>query len=89
MAHHEHREEQKAGGAAGKVALAGAIGAVVGAATAMLLSPWRGAEARLRLKDRMRSSCFKAKDVTSKAKDVAVKAKERAKGVLPGKETED
>jgi gas vesicle protein len=86
MPHHEHEQTKGTrSGAAGKVALAGVIGAAAGAATAMLLSPWRGAEARLRLKDRMRGACFKAKDVTSKAKEVASKAKD----VLPRRGTED
>jgi gas vesicle protein len=61
----------------------GVLGSVVGAAAALLLSPWRGAEARLRLKER-------AKDVGSKvggtAKEMATKAKE----MLPSKgENED
>lgn len=57
MPHHEPKGEQAEGEAgrrrgAGRVVFAGLLGALVGAAAAMLLSPWRGAEARLRLKER-------------------------------------
>jgi gas vesicle protein len=56
----------------------GVLGSVIGAATAMLLSPWRGAEARLRLKER-------AKDVSSTVSDKAKEMAAKAKEVLPQK----
>ena len=82
MPHHDKDEKEQekhhGRGGAGKMVAAGVLGTVIGAAAAMLLSPWRGAEARLRLKER-------AKDVGSKmgdkAKNMAVKAKE----ILPHK----
>lgn len=82
MPHHDkgeqEQEKQHGRGGAGKMVAVGVLGSLVGAAAAMLLSPWRGAEARLRLKER-------AKDVGSKvgdkAKDMAAKAKE----ILPQK----
>jgi len=67
---------------AGALVVVGLLGTAVGAAAALLLSPWRGAEARLRLKER-------AKDVGSK---VGAKAKEmaaKAKDALPCKAEED
>ena len=59
------------------------LGSVIGAAAALLLSPWRGAEARLKLKERAQDVSSK---VGEKAKEMAVKAKE----MLPQKgEDED
>jgi gas vesicle protein len=79
MPHHEHGQSKQPGRAGtGKVVLVGVLGAAVGAVAALLLSPWRGAEARLRLKDR-------AKDLGSKAKDMAA----RAKDALPTKKGEE
>ena len=70
--------EQGHGRGSGAVVVAGILGAAVGAAAAMLLSPWRGPEARERLKER-------AKDVGSrvgaKAKDVGTQVGAKAKDV--------
>jgi gas vesicle protein len=57
MPHHEPQAEgsQEEGGrrgGAGRFVVAGLLGALVGAGAALLLSPWRGAEARLQLKER-------------------------------------
>lgn len=57
MPHHETQAEGSEGEggrrrAAGRFVVAGLLGALVGAGAAMLLSPWRGAEARLQLKER-------------------------------------
>jgi len=87
MPHHDKSEEEHekvhTRGGACKMVVAGVLGSVIGAAAAMLLSPWRGAEARLRLKERAKDVGSKVSD---KAKDVAAKAKE----MLPQKgEDED
>ncbi len=77
MPHHEEKSGQAEGGprrrgGVGGVLLAGLLGSLVGAAAAMLLSPWRGAEARLRLKER--------------GKDLAEGAKKKFKEKLGGSE---
>lgn len=89
---------------AGALVVVGLLGTAVGAAAALLLSPWRGSEARQRLKERAKDVGSKigakAKDVGSqvgaKAKDigsqVGAKAKEmaaKAKDALPCKAEED
>lgn len=42
--------EEKQPTGVGRLVFAGALGSLIGAGAAMLFSPWRGAEARLRLK---------------------------------------
>jgi len=54
-------EEEKPLPGVGRLVIACAFGSLVGAAAAMLLSPWRGAEARLRLKYRLRECCSVAR----------------------------
>ncbi len=66
MLHHEEKSGQAEGEprrrrGAGRVLFAGLVGSLVGAAAAMLLSPWRGAEARLRLKQRSKELAEGAK----------------------------
>jgi gas vesicle protein len=77
MPHHNQGEEDQGKphgrGGAGKLVVVGVLGSVIGAATAMLLSPWRGAEARLKLKERAQDVSSK---VGEKAKEMATKAKE-------------
>jgi len=96
MPHHDtesNAAEDRRHRGAGALVVVGLLGTAVGAAAALLLSPWRGSEARQRLKER-------AKDVGSKvgakAKDigsqVGAKAKEmaaKAKDALPCKAEED
>ncbi len=57
MPHHETKGQPDGGeagrrGGGGRFVFAGLLGALVGAAAAMLLSPWSGSEARLQLKQR-------------------------------------
>ena len=76
--------EDRHGRGAGALVVVGLLGTAVGAAAALLLSPWRGSEARQRLKERAKDVGSKvgakAKDVGSqvgaKAKEMAAKAKE-------------
>ena len=57
----------------GALVVVGLLGTAVGAAAALLLTPWRGAEARLRLKERAKDVGTK---VGAKAKEMAAKAKD-------------
>ena len=57
----------------GGALVVGLLGTAVGAAAALLLTPWRGAEARLRLKERAKDVGTK---VGAKAKEMAAKAKD-------------
>ncbi len=66
--HHPEGEREHRRGA-GAILFAGLIGSALGAAAAILLSPWRGSEARLHLTDRVKDLEAKAKDVASKVKD--------------------
>ena len=44
-------EDQTKSVGRGKLLLVGALGSILGAAAALLLAPWRGAEARKKLKE--------------------------------------
>ena len=73
-------EETGAGGR-GRVLLAGVLGSIVGAVTALLLTPWRGAEARRKMKDAASAAGASAKEkgaaARAKAADVVRRAGER------------
>lgn len=45
------KEAQSSRGWFGRTLLAGVLGTIAGAATALLLTPWRGAEARRKVKE--------------------------------------
>jgi hypothetical protein len=47
----DERETEKSSGGRGKMLLAGLLGAVTGAVAGLLLAPWRGADARRKLKE--------------------------------------
>ena len=107
MPHHDtdsNAAEGRRHRGAGALVVVGLLGTAVGAAAALLLSPWRGSEARQRLKEKVTDVGSKvgakAKDVGSqvgaKAKEigsqVGSKAKDmaaKAKDALPGKAEED
>ena len=81
MPHHDtdsNAAEDRRHRGAGALVVVGLLGTAVGAAAALLLSPWRGSEARQRLKER-------AKDVGSKvgakAKDVGAQVGAKAKDI--------
>ncbi len=60
-------ETQKAGGQGKKFFLVGLVGAAVGAVTAMLLTPWRGSEAREKVKEGAQKAGAAAKEGAAKA----------------------
>ena len=96
MPHHDtdsNAAEDRHGRGTGALVVVGLLGTAVGAAAALLLSPWRGSEARQRLKERAKDVGAK---VGAKAKDVGsqvgAKAKEMAAKVrdaCPCKAEED
>ena len=85
MPHHDTEPDSAQGRHrrdSGALAVVGLLGTAVGAAAALLLTPWRGAEARLRLKERAKDVGTK---VGAKAKEMAAKAKD----ACPCKAAED
>jgi gas vesicle protein len=75
--------ETPAGGQGKKFFLVGLLGAAAGAVTALLLTPWRGAEARAKVKEGASKAGAAAKEGASKAaaaaREGAAKAAEAAK----------
>jgi gas vesicle protein len=76
-------ESPKAGGHAKKFFLVGLLGAAVGAVTAILVTPWRGSEARQKVKEGAAKAGAAAKEGAIKAgaaaKEGAIKAGAAAK----------
>ena len=58
-----------------KFFLVGLLGAAAGAVTALLLTPWRGAEARRKLKEGAQKAADAAKSAAEKAADAARRAR--------------
>ena len=76
MPHHDTESKAAENGhrrGGGALVVVGLLGTAIGAAAALLLTPWRGAEARLRLKERAKDVGTK---VGAKAKEMAAKAKD-------------
>jgi gas vesicle protein len=75
--------ENKAGGQSKKFFLVGLLSAAAGAVTALLLTPWKGAEARSKVKEGASKAGAAAKEGAQKAataaREGAAKAVEAAK----------
>jgi gas vesicle protein len=67
-------QERKGGGRRGVALAAGIIGSVIGATAALLLSPWRGKEAREKVREGASKAGAAVKERASKA-GAAVKEK--------------
>ena len=67
----EQEGREKTGGAGKKFFLVGLLGAAAGAITAMLLTPWRGSEAREKLKEGAQKAGAAAKEGAIKAGSAA------------------
>lgn len=76
-------ESPKAGGQGKKFFLVGLLGAAVGAVTAILVTPWRGSEARAKVKEGAAKAGAAAKEGAAKAgaaaKEGAIKASAAAR----------
>ncbi len=72
--------EEKQPTGVGRLVFAGALGSLIGAGAAMLFSPWRGAEARLRLK-------YHVKEWGATAKQKTIGLCRRRRGLRKGMHT--
>jgi len=82
MPHHREEDapaghEHSSRGRAGVALVAGVIGGILGAAAALLVSPWRGEEARSKLKERVGEM---GSAVKGKASEIADRVKQSRSG---------
>lgn len=83
------REKSGRSGGRGGLLVVGFLGAVAGAVAGLLLAPWRGAEARAKLKEGARKAGAAAKEGAVKAGAAGAAAKEKLTAALRRGESEE
>jgi gas vesicle protein len=82
------QEERKVPRTGRKLLLAGLLGSVLGAVAGLMLAPWRGADARRKLKDAAGAAGASAKEKGAAVREKAGAALQRIRDKHGGKESE-